>query len=116
MSASSFIVDHLHSARRRLVALSMFIALAFAITSLGHASVASAEPIANNGEAAGCPLSDGSTAPVGTVMVWFHGATYDYVYCGSDGNWHLTNYVRRAPTAPVSVPTAPTDPQAASLG
>ena len=102
MSAATFIADHLHTARQRLVALAMFIALACAVASLGHASAASAEPINNDAPATGCYLTDGSTVPVGTVMVVFHGATYDYVYCGSDGNWHLTNYVVRAPTKPVS--------------
>jgi hypothetical protein len=104
MSAATFIVDHLHTARQRLLALSLLIARVCATASLGHASVASAQPINDGSGAAGCMLSDGSTVPVGTVMVWFHGATYDYVYCGSDGNWHLTNYVRRAPSAPVIAP------------
>jgi hypothetical protein len=92
MAPATFIVDHLHTARRRLLALSLLIALVFATASLGHASVANAEPKGGTGSGAtGCLMSDGSTVPVGTVAVVYHGFTYDYVYCGSDGNWHLTN-------------------------
>jgi hypothetical protein len=92
---------------RRLFLLAALIAAAFAMTSLGHISPASAQPV-DEGIAIDCSLGGGSVPP-GTIINLPPAGDLPAitVICGNDGKWHVSAAIvkRNSPRllAPVTV-------------
>ena len=92
---------------RRLLLLVAIIAAAFAMSSLGHISRASADPVGDEGITIDCSVGGGEFVPPGTMVNLPAAGDLPAVVaiCGNDGKWHVSaNIVKRTSPRLLSPP------------